>query len=689
MYDPADPLLASKLCDLRLESFKCVERYRQLALNRFVGVARSRPHAHLDINIRYDHTGSRGAPCHTCIARTVVKTGKGKKASFAYSGWCNSVSLPYGVYCAACSENIYGVRLTALNGNRMALVTTAQFSAHVVAGPITGDSFCLPLDIAHVGLPYHENITDSTRYQPDAALTFRLPIGHTGEKVKRLAPGFELIYFINASHRSTSIFKFVTHSSTPNCYFRTDVTADGINSPWIEVLPLRDLEVGETITIDLAFDRLQSDHRPVDVADPTGVNTTFLPLIPAPMDQRKDGSFKTATRLPNHPQSQSSHSQSRAPNKVAALDTFVPFVHEAASIYPPSLTSSHTPSLYQELLAHSALPRTRATARRTNTPTDKSPAEQQMFDRRASILAANTLLEPTDAEAATSVTGIIMPPSRCTHPDPDAHPGVPQCTNLTQYGHLCPHHLASQMGLRIGPSLGKGVGVFATRPFGIGDTVGVYTGDKVHRQPGSLFPAGEYMLQSTSTMFINAARTTTSVMRNANDGAYLNADDSINTSLNNCVFDKIDSGGLTVNITTTRAIAASQEVLLNYSADYWTSPELRSLLQRRPAAPAVDLTVPAVHLTVPASPAHTSPRKTFKIPPAPLTRPSPRTSPTTPTHGPRQTSLMSTFKTVARSLAFSPTTRADRTVDNLTASMFDAHVASVTASVTDLTHDSD
>ena len=395
-------------------------------------------------------------------------------------------------------------------------------------------------------------------------------------------------------------------------------------------------------------------------------------------EKNDNGSYNTPATLPNLPQTKPSHSQSRAPNKVATLDALVPLVHTAASAYPQcfsdlrSLPPSHLPAPVSTTLG-----RTRGIARRTNTHTDKTTAEQLMFDRRAHILSATRLTEPTDLEAANSTIGIVMEPVRCTYPDPDLHPGVPQCTLLTAFGHLCEKHLAQELGLRVGPSPGKGNGFFATRTFAIDAVVGVYTGDKVHRLPNTLFPAGEYMLQSTPTLFINAARTTTSVMRNANDGAYLNDDGTINTSLNNCVFFKVNSDGYTVNITATREIRANQEILLTYGNDYWTSPGPFHQLKYLPARAASDLTIPATA-------AMSSPRKSLK-PPAHAPRSATRSSPVTSTLDPRQSTLMASFKCVPRKLALD---EPSRHIDTITALTFDEHLASI-ADVTDLTTDSD
>lgn len=143
-----------------------------------------------------------------------------------------------------------------------------------------------------------------------------------------------------------------------------------------------------------------------------------------------------------------------------------------------------------------------------------------------------------------------------------------QCRRRTRDGAYCPAHLKREMGLRIGKVPGYGRGVFATRPFAVGERITPYVGD-VEVGPASHGEHGgsKYVLARKADVSVDAARRNTAPGRLINDprgmksptGARLRA---------NCKF-AIDHARRRIFMVATAPVNTGDQLLVPYGNAFW------------------------------------------------------------------------------------------------------------------------
>lgn len=185
---------------------------------------------------------------------------------------------------------------------------------------------------------------------------------------------------------------------------------------------------------------------------------------------------------------------------------------------------------------------------------------------------ATTTHDPSPYRPAPNAHGTIVTESqRCTATTKSRQ----HCRQRTARGQYCWSHLRTIEGLRLQPSRipGAGIGLFAAADLPAGRRI-LYTGDLIPLAQEE--QGGPYVLQIDRTHGIDAARA------NTGEGRWVNA--PAGTRLrSNCEFAVHDGKACLV---TKHALPAGTELLVGYSAGYWSSHRARLRREAEAAAAA-------------------------------------------------------------------------------------------------------
>ena len=140
-----------------------------------------------------------------------------------------------------------------------------------------------------------------------------------------------------------------------------------------------------------------------------------------------------------------------------------------------------------------------------------------------------------------------------------------QCKNRTCiYSKYCNQHTNDVIIKKSTLPGDSGKGLFAKRPFEKGETIGLYTGERMTRaQFDAQIPESDYGIEPKKNYVIDGKDTQkSSNMRNINDGR--------TKKKNNARFStNFRSHPLSVSVKATRKINRLREILVSYGPNYW------------------------------------------------------------------------------------------------------------------------